>query len=149
MGKTIMLSALIQTSLPSQEPEDDDSNAPPKAKQLKLNNAFRPVTHRKSRTSKPPHATLIVAPTSLLNQWSEELQRSSKPGTLDVFVWHGQNRLELEGLLESDEDDKALKIVITSYGVLASEHAKLERPNSSRPPVFDSWSTHIHQSYNC
>lgn len=137
MGKTIMLSALIQTSPPTQDPEDS-ANAPSKAKQLKLNNAFRPVNHRKSQSTKPPSATLIVAPTSLLNQWSEELQRSSKPGTLDIFVWHGQNRLDLDGLIECDDDDRSLKVVITSYGVLASEHAKMDRPNNPKPPVFDS-----------
>ena len=127
MGKTIMLSALIQTSLPDQEAEED-ATFQSKGKQLRLNNAFRPVR----RSNKPPSATLVVAPTSLLHQWEDELKRSSKPGTLDIFVWHGQNRLDLEGILENNEDDKGIKIVITSYGVLASEHARMERQ------VFDS-----------
>lgn len=141
MGKTIMLSALIQTSLPAGEVEDEESDGPVKMKQLKLNSAFRAVDQRKPKTSKPPSATLIVAPTSLLNQWAEELERSSKPGTLTIFIWHGTNRLDLEGLIEEDEDeeDKTLKIVITSYGVLASEHAKMDR-SSTKPLIFESLS---------
>jgi DNA repair protein RAD5 len=132
MGKTIMLSALIQTNLPDQQPEENTIQS--KGKQLRLNNAFRPVR----RSAKPPTATLVVAPTSLLHQWEDELQRSSKPGTLDIFVWHGQNRLDLEDVLENDDDDKGIKVVITSYGVLSSEHAKMDRSTSTKPQVFDS-----------
>ena len=133
-----MLSALIQTSLPSGEVEEE-VNAPTKIKQLKLNSAFRAIDQRKPKASKAPSATLIVAPTSLLNQWAEELERSSKPGTLTIFIWHGTNRSDLEALIEDDEDDgdKTLKIVITSYGVLASEHAKMDRL-STKPLIFNS-----------
>src|SRR5260221_11775629 len=133
MGKTIMLSALIQTSLPDQEPEEE-ATFQSKGKQLRLNSAFRPVR----RSNNPPSATLVVAPTSLLHQWEDELKRSSKPGILDIFVWHGQNRLDLEDMLEINEGDKGIKIVVTSYGVLASEHAKMERLTSTKPQVFDS-----------
>ena len=130
MGKTIMLSALIQTSHVTPE---ESTSAPSKAKQLRLDSAFKPIAHRKAKLSRAPSATLIVAPTSLLNQWSEELTRSSKEGTFDILLWHGQNRLQLESLVDNTEDkDKKMKIVITSYGVLASEHAK------SQSPVFDS-----------
>jgi DNA repair protein RAD5 len=133
MGKTIMLSALIQTSLPDQEPEDATA-LQSKGKQLRLNNAFRPI----HSNAKPALATLVVAPTSLLHQWEEELKRSSKPGVLNILVWHGQNRLDLDDVLENGEDDAGLKVVITSYGVLASEHAKMDRVTSTKPRVFDS-----------
>ncbi|KAG6846036.1 hypothetical protein H0H87_006400 [Tephrocybe sp. NHM501043] len=134
MGKTIMLSALIHTSPPS---ANDLKFLPvPKSRQMKLNAAFRPTVQRKPQ--KPSSATLIVAPTSLLAQWSEELQRSSKPGSIKTFVWHGQNRLDLESMVEdSDDDDSCIKVVITSYGVLASEHAKSEKTSTSRSPVFE------------
>jgi len=135
-----MLSALIQSSLASQEPEEATLDLPTKAKQLKLNNAFRAVNQRKPETCKPPSATLIVAPTSLLNQWLEELERSSKPGTFDAVVWHGQNRLDLEDLVEENEGDKIMKVVITSYGVLASEHAKMDKSSNYKSPVFESGS---------
>ncbi|KJA28563.1 hypothetical protein HYPSUDRAFT_33995 [Hypholoma sublateritium FD-334 SS-4] len=129
MGKTIMLSALIQTSHVTPE---DNTSAPSKAKQLRLDSAFKPIAHRRGKLSRAPSATLIVAPTSLLNQWSEELTRSSKEGTFDILLWHGQNRLQLESLIDDTEGkDRKMKIIITSYGVLASEHAK------SHSPVFD------------
>ena len=134
-----MLSALIQSSLATQEHETEATlDLPTKANQLKLNNAFREPNQRKPETRKPPSATLIVAPTSLLNQWLEELQRSSKPGTFDAVVWHGQNRVSLKDLVEQDVDDKTVKVVITSYGVLVSEHAKTEKSKNYQSPVFES-----------
>jgi DNA repair protein RAD5 len=140
MGKTIMLSALIQSSLSPQEHEEEATeDLPTKAKQLKLNKAFA-INQRKAESRKPPSATLIVAPTSLLNQWLEELEKSSKPGTFNAVVWHGQNRLDLEDLVEQNEDDKTIMVVITSYGVLASEHAKMEKTKNYKSPVFESGS---------
>ena len=143
MGKTIMLSALIQTA---GEPEPPDlTSRISKRKQLRLDNAFRSQAKTSGFTgSSPPPttgptATLIVAPTSLLTQWHDELLRSSKPDTLKVLVWHGQNRLDLESLVEqgSDAKSKGVDIVITSYGTLVSEFSKTQgdKPTS---PVFDS-----------
>ncbi|KAK7465321.1 DNA helicase rad5 [Stygiomarasmius scandens] len=131
MGKTIMISALIQTSLGTEEKVDESASS--KQRQLKLNNAFRPSARRK-RGPQRPSATLIVAPTALLSQWAEEVERSSKPGTVSAIVWHGQNREDLESALEPDDDDKTIKVVITSYGTLASEHAKSEK---SASPVYE------------
>jgi DNA repair protein RAD5 len=133
MGKTIMLSALIQTNR-ILEPDTSAADNEPKAtgrQQLRLDSKFRLKDSSKAHSTQPK-ATLIVAPTSLLTQWSEELERSSQPGTMKIIVWHGTNRLDL-GRLQS-RDDK-LVVVITSYGVLASEHAKLVKSGS---PVFES-----------
>lgn len=130
-----MISALIQSNLGSDEPIDQGSSS--KQRQLKLSNAFRPVTSRKKKPSLPPSATLIVAPTSLIDQWGEEIERSSKPGTVEVMVWHGQNRRDdLVDILENDNDEddgstKPIKVVISSYGTLSSEHEK------SSSPMFD------------
>ena len=111
-------------------PSTDDTQSTSKRRQLRLNSTFR--TERTTRSPKGPHATLIVAPTSLLSQWAEELQRSSKADALKVIVWHGQNRLDLEAAVEGDS---SVDCVITSYGTLASEHAKSEKTLS---PVFES-----------
>ncbi|KAJ7201358.1 DNA repair protein RAD5 [Mycena pura] len=134
MGKTIELAALIHANCaPDTERSVEDLASGTKQRQMKLSNAFKKVARRKS--SKPPSATLIVAPTSLLSQWEAELKRCSKPGSLKAILWHGQNRLDLEDTLEDDDDqDSVIKVVITSYGVLASEHAKSEK---SKSPVFE------------
>ena len=135
-----MLSSLIQTNRTAEliDPKLAAKDIS-KHRQLKLDNAFRPLARQRPKSTKGPSATLIVAPTSLLNQWNEEIQRSSKPGTVKVLVWHGQNRLDLEAAVEADDDDDELiRVVITSYGVLASEHAKGEKSGSSHSPVFQS-----------
>ena len=128
MGKTIMLSALIQTARKPEDPSAEQSTS--KRRQLRLDKKFR-VANRNAPT-KGPSATLIVAPTSLLSQWAEELQRSSKDGTLKTLVWHGQNRLDLEAAVEKVD---GVDVVITSYGTLVSEHARSERVSS---PIFES-----------
>ncbi|EIN13831.1 DNA repair protein RAD5 [Punctularia strigosozonata HHB-11173 SS5] len=137
MGKTIMLSALIQTLRgpdPGELAEADRSGGQSRSRQMRLNDALRvkgtSSTGVSGKEPKGPRATLVVAPTSLLGQWSDELRRSSLPGTLRVTVWHGQNRQEFGAVLDDDEQDVPL-VVITSYGTLASEHAK---PGS---PVFE------------
>lgn len=138
MGKTIMLSALIHTNKDPEpvRPEDEGK----KVRQLKLGSVFGSVSNDQRQQSKfGSSATLVVAPASLLLQWSEELQRSSVPGTLRVTVWHGQNRLELDALHEDDENQKSIPVVITSYGVLASEHAKLQKSNGQSSVFQIEW----------
>lgn len=134
MGKTIMVSSLIQTNKevqPEDEPADSTSDTKAgKQKQLRLDSNFRPTDTKKQFQSK---ATLIVAPASLLTQWQSELEKSSKKGTLKVMVWHGQNRVDLEAAIDGDDP---MDVVITSYGILAAEHAKVNRSTSS--PVYDS-----------
>lgn len=130
MGKTIMISALIHANK-GPEPVSDDEKHSTRGRQLRLDNAFRAIPSKQTnRPTKGPSATLVVAPTSLLSQWSEELERSSVSGTLRVIVWHGQNRLDLDGLETEEDSDVGIPIVITSYGVLASEHSKFEKSNS-------------------
>lgn len=94
-----------------------------------------------------PTATLVVAPVSLMHQWESELKKSAKKNSLRVFsesdlalpggssisltiargfcpVYHGTSREEgLDFELEPTNPRKA-DVVLTSYGVLASEHQK-------------------------
>lgn len=128
-----MLSALIQTGSTPEEPSVATASEPQaKRRQLRLDSNFR-VAKPHTGSKKGPSATLIVAPTSLLNQWAEELKRSSKPDTLNVLVWHGQNRLDLEAMVERDG---VIPIVITSYGTLVSEYSRWSDKIAS--PVFSS-----------
>jgi DNA repair protein RAD5 len=138
MGKTIMMSALIQTNRCPDGEDDQEMDGNKRSRQLKLNSSFRAMKPP-SKPTKPPSATLIVAPTSLLSQWSDEIHRSSNAGTAKMLIWHGQNRQDLEAAIEDDDDDdETIKVVITSYGVLASEHAKSEKSTANRSPIFES-----------
>jgi hypothetical protein len=221
MGKTIMIASLLHTNrflsdpLPSSpsssfKPNDqllpDEPKGKSKFRQVRLQAAFKnhsnvkptandaPRPHR-GDPQRVPSVTLVVAPTSLLSQWGEELKRSSKEGTIEVHIWHGQNRFSLHEALYPDEveyidddsgsediespsdkdedmdvagkleseaegvdsdewkpkarsknvtktkakDKKKIQVVVTSYGVLASEHAKYEKSaRKSESSVFES-----------
>ncbi|KAF8745233.1 HIRAN domain, partial [Rhizoctonia solani] len=83
-----------------------------------------------------PHATLLIAPISLLSQWQSELERSSHPDTLRVLVWHGLNRANLfEVLGPQAKGERPVDVVITSYGTLSSEYANVEKGKSSQ--IYD------------
>ncbi|KAL5535720.1 RAD5 [Sanghuangporus sanghuang] len=137
MGKTIMVSSLIQTNR-GEKPEEDIpvehvDQQRSKEKQLKLDAAFRP-TAKKQPPRRRSRATLIIAPASLLDQWATEIRRSSGKGMVNVMVWHGQNREDLEAMIDSDID--AIDVVITSYGTLSSEHSRLDKSTKSAS-IFD------------
>ncbi|MFJ8746311.1 DEAD/DEAH box helicase [Embleya sp. NPDC127516] len=63
----------------------------------------------------PGAPTLVVCPTSLLTNWTREINRFA-PGTA-VHRYHGPDR--------SLEDVPPAAIVVTTYGVLARDHAAL------------------------
>jgi DNA repair protein RAD5 len=127
MGKTIQIIALLHQNRKFAEPERETTGSRRRPKQLKLTSNPRVSTKKSSRRTP---ATLIVAPTSLLNQWEAEIKRSSKKGTLRSLVWHGQTRQDLNAVIpmettDSDlEDPDLVDVVITSYGVLSSEWSK-------------------------
>ena len=152
MGKTIMISSLLHTCRKSEPPdpplitpEMEDISAPTRPRQLKLNGSFRPTTESivRSFESVAPSATLIVAPTSLMSQWSKELERSSKRGSLKVLVWHGNNRNDLDDILDGTGKTD---VVITSYGVVGSEWTKHENSSRHGSPLFQGKSILLRKS---
>ncbi|KAF9650357.1 hypothetical protein BDM02DRAFT_3223262 [Thelephora ganbajun] len=152
MGKTIMIASLLHTNrflpdLPSSSPPPslklnnqflpDGPKEKSKPRQVRLQAAFK--NHSNAKSTRLPSATLVVAPTSLLSQWAEELRRCSQEGTMEIHVWHGHNRFSLHEALYPDEvEDKRIQVVVTSYGVLASEHAKYEKSvRKSESSIFE------------
>lgn len=126
-----MLSALIHTNKEPEPVPPDETGKDTSARQLKLERAFQSSPTKQSKRLKSvSSATLIVAPASLLSQWSEELERSSVQGSLRVTIWHGQNRLDPDALQVNGENEKGIPVVITSYGTLASEHSKFQKANN-------------------
>lgn len=131
-----MLSSLIHTNRgekPNEDISGEEIHQSAKQKQLRLDVAFRPIP--KSKPLRKSKATLIVAPASLLAQWANEVQKSSADGTVNVLVWHGQSRDDLESMIDSTVD--VTDVVITSYGTVASEYSRLERSAKS-VPMYDS-----------
>ena len=225
MGKTIMIASLLHTNrflpeppfssppppsfIPNNQLLPDGPKEKSKPRQVRLQTAFKNHTNVKPAIGDAPRpqqgipkripsATLVVAPTSLLNQWGEELKRCSKEGTVEVHIWHGHNRFGLrealypdevqfiddddeqekiesqdededvvmvdepESGVEGDDDEEwkpktnsrkaarvkpkkdarnKIQVVVTSYGVLASEHTKYEKSvRKSESSVFESTS---------
>lgn len=64
--------------------------------------------------------TLIVAPMSLLSQWESEVKRSAKPNTVHCLVYYGGGMSELSAYVSMISEYP--KVIVTSYGVLVSEH---------------------------
>lgn len=67
-------------------------------------------------------ATLVITPTSLLDQWVAEILSRFKPGSLKYMIFYGGSRLLDMDLMKSKN---APDIVFTTYGVLQSEHNKM------------------------
>ncbi|OJD17869.1 hypothetical protein AJ78_02041 [Emergomyces pasteurianus Ep9510] len=88
-----------------------------------------------SRPVAVPYTTLVVAPTSLLSQWESEAMKASKEGSLKALVYYGSDKtVDLRKLCSNPTS--APNLIITSYGVVRSEHSQL----SSRPSVASSGS---------
>lgn len=103
LGKTIQALALILNN-PRPEPEEP-SDEKPKDKKKKI-----PSTVCKS--------TLVVAPLALIKQWESEVKTRVLPShKLKILVHHGPSRTK------RGEDLKKYDIVVTTYQILASEHA--------------------------
>ena len=130
-----MVSSLIHTARVDEEDEDDATkgdSGEPRRQQVIIDKTFRPVYKNKHR-KRTPKTTLIIAPTSLISQWASELQRSSQKGSLNVMVWHGTGRVDLQG-----EVDAGVDVVITSYGVLASEYGRQVNGKEYKSPIHRS-----------
>ncbi|KAK4057901.1 DNA helicase rad5 [Microbotryomycetes sp. JL221] len=152
LGKTIMIASLLHTALPIeksnasdgdadeiQSDSADESKGRSKAFQAKLKGAGGKLAHAASERrakSGRPHATLVVAPMTLLSQWCEELQRASKEG-LNVLMYYGNNRTDLQ-----DEIDSGIDVVVTSYGVLISDWKSsgydVPKPSIAKKPKVES-----------
>lgn len=115
LGKTIMLASLIHAN------RTVDAQAPPPPKRAKtLKQASLASAFGAAPKPSKSHATLVVAPMSLLSQWQSELERASRPGTLAVHVYYGEGRDQLAAAL----DQQRVEVVITSYGTLTSEYRR-------------------------
>ncbi|BGP39099.1 DNA helicase rad5 [Rhodotorula kratochvilovae] len=149
LGKTIMVASLIHTNTAwnAQPPTDDedaaaaggsDSDAAsssarrPGQTQSRLGATFTKAGPSSSAVgggagagkrarlkAGTPRATLVVAPMTLLSQWCDELERSSKGRKMRVLMYYGNKRESGGELLR--EIDEGVDVVVTSYGTLCSD----------------------------
>jgi DNA repair protein RAD5 len=138
MGKTCMLSSLIHLNREGETQNDDlsaEEEGEPASKRAKfvqvtLSNQWRAVPTA-PKPSVVARATLVVCPVSLAQQWHDELGRMSDKGTITSFVWHGNDRQDVDKLLLA-EGKKKIDVLITSYGTLASEYQRWKK-NKDKP----------------
>ncbi|KAL4973153.1 SNF2 family N-terminal domain-containing protein [Aspergillus desertorum] len=69
-----------------------------------------------------PYTTLVVAPMSLLAQWEDEAMKASKDGSMKVLMYYGNDKNVNLRELCSAGNAAAPSMVLTSYGVVMSEH---------------------------
>ncbi|KAI1496619.1 SNF2 family N-terminal domain-containing protein [Biscogniauxia marginata] len=70
-------------------------------------------------SQRPAKTTLIIGPVALIRQWEREIRTKLKPShRLSVFMFHNKKT--------SYEELSTYDVVMTTYGLLASEFTKLE-----------------------
>lgn len=77
--------------------------------------------------------TLVVAPLALIKQWESEIKsKVTRSHAMKVLVHHGPSRTK------SAAELKKYDVVITTYQILASEHAgsNMEKPDGARVGCF-------------
>ncbi|MBW0503487.1 hypothetical protein O181_043202 [Austropuccinia psidii MF-1] len=148
LGKTIQMAALICTARPPQSPLNRPSPVDSRDSRLtapKLERAndedasnqgdedvkpFNLTLYQSkldcgSNLARRSHATLVICPLTLLDQWKDELERCHK--CLRVCLYHSDSKTERNKL--SDEFD----VVISTYGIVANEWSVVESKPFDRP----------------
>ncbi|KAI8819951.1 SNF2 family N-terminal domain-containing protein [Fimicolochytrium jonesii] len=129
LGKTLETLALIHTNRPTQEEMGQSS----------WTNQFQPFARYAAKGNSTDsvlpssRATLVVCPLSLLSQWRDEVTERFRPGTLSHAVFYGTERsLKISDLTSKDAPD----VVITTYGVVASEWQATVKTNKRASLIF-------------
>ncbi|EFR04621.1 DNA repair protein rad5 [Nannizzia gypsea CBS 118893] len=130
LGKTIEMMSLIHSHKPSQGYINGTT----------LPSSSRGITWPQNASGifHAPHTTLVVAPTSLLSQWESEALKASKPGTMKILVYYGTDKSVNLRSICSPTNPAAPNVIITSYGVVRSEHSQIlsGRTNMSDNGLF-------------
>ncbi|KAG0500907.1 hypothetical protein HPP92_000979 [Vanilla planifolia] len=65
--------------------------------------------------------TLVVCPSSVLTTWIAQLEQHTRPGSLQVYLYHGDRTKDMEVLLRHD-------IILTTYKTLSLEFSSPASP---------------------
>lgn len=102
LGKTLSILALTAATVAD-------------AQQFKIKQL--PTDLREQGAVRNAKGTLIICPTSVLSNWTEQINTHVISGKLSSYVYHGANRItDVEQLAKFD-------VVFTTYGTVASEFA--------------------------
>ncbi|PON53378.1 Cdk-activating kinase assembly factor [Parasponia andersonii] len=129
LGKTIMTIALLLANSERGGSSGSQSTSQPSGEGSEVSNGSGNSLNVQKKTTKFPGfdklmkqkstlmdgGSLIVCPMTLLGQWKAEIETHVKPGSITLYVHYGHSR---------PKDAKVLtqsNVVITTYGVLASE----------------------------
>ncbi|KAG1327714.1 SWI/SNF-related matrix-associated actin-dependent regulator of chromatin subfamily A member 3-like 1 [Cocos nucifera] len=137
LGKTLTLLSLIASNRPVSTSSSsvnslggEDETSRTSVRQKKSNsgkNAGRARKRRKlddgvrSTEVLGPKTTLVVCPPSVFSSWITQLEEHTRPGSLKVYLYHGERTRETKELLRYD-------IVLTTYSTLAAEFSDPESP---------------------
>ncbi|GAA5841303.1 hypothetical protein JCM9279_000609 [Rhodotorula babjevae] len=128
----------------SDDSDDQQEAVKPSRTQARLGGIFTKAppassssaTGNKGKRSKlkagTPRATLVVAPMTLLSQWCDELERSSKGRKMRVVMYYGNKRESGSDLLR--DIDEGVDVVVTSYGTLCSDFKQSGLDASDKKP---------------
>ena len=92
--------------------------------------------------------TLIVAPTSAMMQWHQEIENNTKEKTLSILVYHGTTRKDLvpKDLMDVD-------VVLTSYPVLEAAFRRAANAQKTKceycSKMFMPHKLRFHHEYFC
>ena len=123
--------SLLEALRVAEKKTEDAINALEKAEEAPHFECGRCVAKRAGATvSGPCGATLVVCPSTILNQWCSELDRHCVPGTLKVVVYEGQPRnasgpnmlkKQKSNAPTSAFDLAAADVVLTTYDTLRND----------------------------
>lgn len=137
LGKTIQMAALICTAKPQKEDTTLANLDTNKMKEDDDEDEKIDVKRSQSLTKAPvPVATLVICPLTLLNQWQDELERCDP--TLRVSIFHSSSHGK--NVPEDPTQGGEYDVVITTYGIVATEWAELDGkgmfdPNKKKKPI--------------
>ena len=117
LGKTLSILSLVVGSL--NESKSFAKHAP---LELSLNGKHQDLKNTKT--------TLLVAPLSTIANWEEQILAHIKDGTLSVYVYHGNNRIQDVNVLATYD------LVITTYAVVSSDFAGRKKSTNKESPLM-------------
>lgn len=119
LGKTIEMLSLVHSHRSPEHQAALDIND---AMEVDATSSLNREHQSSASLKKAPATTLVVAPMSLLAQWASEAEKASKPGTVRVLVYYGNEKgVNLQTLCCGSNLLAAPNVIITSYGVVLSE----------------------------